>query len=80
MHADREVRRPLYGDFDPPRSCGWSCISALKAKISSAVAGKHDVGFYGPAGIFIKVAHKGNLVVSAIPVCRLPQDKKKPLS
>jgi hypothetical protein len=40
----------------------------------------HDVGFYGPTGIFIKLGYQGNLVVSSYTGCRLPQDKKKPTS
>lgn len=34
--------------------------------------GSHDVGFHGPAGLFIKVAYGGNLVVSGFTGCRLP--------
>lgn len=69
----------------------WSTIVAT-AKASAArigatdmqamqdQPGKHDVGFYGPTGIFIKLAYKGNLVVSGFTGCRLPQAKKKPAS
>ena len=38
--------------------------------------GNHDVGFYGPTGLFIKVGYRGNLVVSGYTGCRLPRDKK----
>ena len=38
--------------------------------------GFHDVGFYGPAGLFIKVAYHGNLVISGYTGRRLPRDKK----
>ncbi|WP_255772355.1 LppA family lipoprotein [Mycobacteroides abscessus] len=38
--------------------------------------GKHDIGFYGPAGIFIKLAYSGNLVISGYTGCRLPAAKK----
>ncbi len=36
----------------------------------------HDVGFYGPTGLFIKISYQGNLVISGYTGCRLPQDKK----
>lgn len=38
--------------------------------------GNHDVGFYGPAGLFIKVGYQGNLGVSGYTGCRLPQAKR----
>jgi hypothetical protein len=34
--------------------------------------GNHDVGFYGPAGLFIKVGYQGNLGISSYTGCRLP--------
>ncbi len=40
--------------------------------------GNHDVGFYGPAGLFIKVSYTGNLVVSTYTGCRLPESKTNP--
>ena len=38
--------------------------------------GHHDVGFYGPAGLFIKVGYQGNLGISGYTGCRLPQAQK----
>ncbi len=38
--------------------------------------GNHDVGFYGPAGLFLKVGYHGNLVVSGYTGCRLPRAQK----
>lgn len=38
--------------------------------------GKHDVGLYGPGGIFIKVGYAGNLVISGYTGCRLPAAKR----
>jgi hypothetical protein len=40
----------------------------------------HDVGFYGPTGIFIKVGYQGNLTVAGYTGCRLPEGKMKPRS
>lgn len=69
----------------------WATILAA-AKASAAKLGatdeqvmqdgpsKHDVGFYGPTGLFIKIGYKGSLGISAFTGCRLPQDKKKPKS
>lgn len=68
----------------------WAKILAA-AKVSAAKLGatdiqvmqdgprNHDVGFYGPTGIFIKVGYQGNLTIAGYTGCRLPQDKKKPL-
>nr|WP_318546639.1 LppA family lipoprotein [Mycobacterium lepraemurium] len=36
----------------------------------------HDVGFYGPTGVFIKISYSGNLVISGYTGCRLPRDTK----
>ena len=51
-------------------------IGATEVQVMQDQPGNHDVGFYGPTGIFIKIAYKGNLVVSGYTGCRLPQDKK----
>lgn len=65
----------------------WQAILAA-AKQSAAKVGAtdmqvmqdgpthHDVGFYGPAGIFIKIGYQGNLVVSGNTGCRLPSAAK----
>lgn len=37
--------------------------------------GHHDVGLYGPAGLFIRVGYQGNLGISGYTGCRLPADK-----
>lgn len=38
--------------------------------------GNHDVGFYGPAGLFIKLGYQGNLGISGYTGCRLPAQAK----
>lgn len=65
----------------------WSTI-LVAAKASAAKLGatdvqvmqdgprNHDVGFYGPTGMFIKIGYQGNLGISAFTGCRLPQNKK----
>lgn len=55
-------------------------LDATDEQVMKDGPGNHDVGFYGPTGLFIKVAYKGNLVVSGYTGCRLPQNKKKPNS
>lgn len=38
--------------------------------------GNHDVGFYGPAGLFIKVGYQGNVGISGYTGCRLPANTR----
>jgi hypothetical protein len=51
-------------------------IDATEVQVMKDAPGNHDVGFYGPTGIFIKVGYRGNLVVSGYTGCRLPRQKK----
>lgn len=51
-------------------------LEATEIQVMQDQPGNHDVGFYGPTGLFIKVGYRGNLVVSGYTGCRLPQDKK----
>ncbi|WP_231971982.1 MULTISPECIES: LppA family lipoprotein [unclassified Mycobacterium] len=51
-------------------------IDATEVQVMQNSPGNHDVGFYGPTGIFIKVGYRGNLVVAGYTGCRLPRDKK----
>lgn len=51
-------------------------IGATEMQVMQNNPGNHDVGFYGPTGIFIKVGYRGNLVVSGYTGCRLPRDTK----
>jgi hypothetical protein len=50
-------------------------LEANEIQVMQNQPGFHDVGFYGPAGLFIKVAYHGNLVVSGYTGCRLPHEK-----
>lgn len=38
--------------------------------------GNHDVGFYGPARLFIKLGYQGNLGISSYTGCRLPVERR----
>ncbi|WP_292981528.1 LppA family lipoprotein [Mycobacterium sp.] len=51
-------------------------LEATEIQVMKDQPGNHDVGFYGPTGLFIKVGYRGNLVVSGYTGCRLPRDKK----
>ncbi|WP_046300638.1 LppA family lipoprotein [Mycobacterium sp. UM_Kg27] len=51
-------------------------LEATEVQVMQNQPGNHDVGFYGPTGLFIKVGYRGNLVVSGYTGCRLPQDRK----
>jgi hypothetical protein len=47
-------------------------LDATEVQVMKDQPGEHDVGFYGPAGIFIKISYSVNLVVSGYTGCRLP--------
>lgn len=51
-------------------------LEATEVQVMQDQPGNHDVGFYGPTGLFIKIGYRGNLVVSGFTGCRLPRDKK----
>lgn len=51
-------------------------VDATDIQVMQDHPGNHDVGFYGPAGIFIKVSYGGNLVVAGFTGCRLPRDSR----
>ncbi|WP_232315505.1 LppA family lipoprotein [Mycobacterium celatum] len=51
-------------------------LDATETQVMKDQPGNHDVGFYGPTGIFIKISYGGNLVVSGYTGCRLPHGKK----
>jgi hypothetical protein len=51
-------------------------LAATEVQVMKAGPRDHDVGFYGPTGLFIKVSYGGNLVVAGYTGCRLPRDKK----
>lgn len=51
-------------------------LEATEIQVMRNEPGFHDVGFYGPGGLFIKVGYHGNLVVSGDTGCRLPANEK----
>lgn len=51
-------------------------LDATEVQVMKNQPRNHDVGFYGPTGLFIKVSYGGNLVVAGYTGCRLPRDKK----
>lgn len=51
-------------------------LDATDVQVMKDQPGNHDVGFYGPTGLFIKVGYRGNLVISGYTGCRLPRAKK----
>jgi Lipoprotein confined to pathogenic Mycobacterium len=53
-----------------------AALQATEVQVMKNQPGNHDVGFYGPTGLFIKVSYGGNLVVAGYTGCRLPRDKK----
>jgi hypothetical protein len=51
-------------------------LGATDVEVMQDQPGNHDVGFYGPTGLFIKFSYKGNMVVSGYTGCRLPEAKR----
>ncbi|MGE2721973.1 LppA family lipoprotein [Mycolicibacterium celeriflavum] len=51
-------------------------LGATDEQVMQDNPGHHDVWFTGPAGLSVKVAYKGNLVISGFTGCRLPQDRR----
>lgn len=48
-------------------------VQATEIQAMQDSPGNHDVGFYGPAGLFLKVSYGGNLVIAGYTGCRLPR-------
>lgn len=51
-------------------------LGATDEQVMQDSPGHHDVWFTGPAGLSVKVAYKGNLVISGFTGCRLPEEKR----
>ncbi|WP_046321653.1 LppA family lipoprotein, partial [Mycobacterium sp. UM_Kg1] len=51
-------------------------LDATEVQVMANRPGDHDVGFYGPTGLFIKIGYRGNLVVSGYTGCRLQREAK----
>ena len=51
-------------------------VGATEIQAMHDEPGHHAAGFYGPAGLFIKVGYQGNLGISGYTGCRLPQAQK----
>ena len=50
-------------------------LQATESQTMQNSPGNHDIGFYGPAGLFLKIGYRGNLVVASYTGCRLPNDQ-----
>lgn len=74
--ADVAVSEQQWATIQEAARQAASKIDATDMQVTHDNPGNHDVGFYGPTGIFIKVGYRGNLVVSGYTGCRLPRDKK----
>ncbi len=48
-------------------------INATDMQTMQDQPGRHDVGFYGPAGLSVTVGYQGNLAISGYTGCRLPR-------
>lgn len=70
------VSEPVWAKIEASAKVAAAKLDATEVQVMQDQPGNHDVGFYGPTGIFIKVGYRGNLVVSGYTGCRLPRDKK----
>lgn len=74
--ANVEVSEQQWATIQEAAKQAAAKVDATDMQVMHDNPGNHDVGFYGPTGIFIKVGYRGNLVVSGYTGCRLPRDKK----
>jgi hypothetical protein len=70
------VSEPIWAKIQEAAKGVAAQLEATEMQVMKNEPGNHDVGFYGPTGLFIKVGYRGNLVVSGYTGCRLPSDKK----
>ncbi|ULP47749.2 MULTISPECIES: LppA family lipoprotein [Mycolicibacter] len=73
---DVTVSEQAWAKLEEAAKAAAAKLDATEIQVMQDQPGNHDVGFYGPTGLFIKVGYRGNLVVSGYTGCRLPQDKK----
>ena len=52
-------------------------LGATDIQVMRNAQGSHDVGFYGPTGLFIKISYSGNIVIAGYTGCRLPAEAKR---
>ena len=71
-----EVSEEQWAKIQEAARAAAAPLEATEIQVMQDRPGFHDIGFYGPAGLFIKVAYHGNLVISGYTGCRLPRDKK----
>lgn len=78
--APTDLSEPEWHTLLTAAKASAAALDATETQVMKDGPGNHDVGFYGPTGLFIKIAYQGNLMVSTYTGCRLPQNKKKPAS
>lgn len=74
--ANVDVSEPNWAKIQEAARNAAAKLQATEIQTMKDQPSNHDVGFYGPTGLFIKVSYRGNLVVAGYTGCRLPRDKK----
>lgn len=69
-----DVSEPNWAKIEQAAKDAAAKLGATETQTMKNQPGNHDVGFYGPTGLFIKVSYGGNLVVAGYTGCRLPRD------
>jgi len=71
-----DVSEQAWAELERAAAAAAARLDATEVQVMQNQPRNHDVGFYGPTGLFIKVGYRGNLVVSGYTGCRLPQEAK----
>ncbi|MEB3032993.1 LppA family lipoprotein [[Mycobacterium] nativiensis] len=71
-----DVSEQAWAKLEQAAKVAAAKLDATEVQVMQNQPGNHDVGFYGPTGLFIKVGYRGNLVVSGYTGCRLPREAK----
>jgi hypothetical protein len=70
--ANAVISEQQWSDIQRAAQQAAASLQATESQIMQNSPGNHDIGFYGPAGLFLKISYRGNLVVAGYTGCRLP--------
>lgn len=71
---DVDVSEQAWAKLEQIARAAAAKLDATEVQVMANQPGNHDVGFYGPTGLFIKIGYRGNLVVSGYTGCRLSRE------
>ncbi len=72
--ADVAISEQQWAEIQHAAQQAAAALQATESQVMRDSPGSHDIGFYGPAGLFVKVSYRGNLVVAGYTGCRLPRE------